>query len=433
MPGAVATTPRAAAEHVDLLLALLREPDEAGAQRVLAEALDAWGIATELWTPQPEHVTRFVEQETWLRGRSFAERPNLTAWLGTTERPGAAASAASTDAAEPCLLLNGHVDVVPADPSRWGGDPFEPERRDGRIRARGAADAKGPLAAMACAMAVVRGLDVELRRPVTLHAVVDEEGGGGGTLACLGRGVVADAAIVGEPTGLQVCPATRGSRRLRVSVHGRAAHPGEAFLGVNAIAKARLLLDAVEAVAARLDATRPHPLWAHLPVQHVFNVCSFQGGAPGLGAVPDQCAFEVALGGTAAETLDELEEEVRRAITDAAAADPWLTEHPPELSWGALRLLPSSTDPGHPLVTTLAGAVQEVTGRQPVVGALSGVTDARHLVHYGGIPTLTFGPGAMHVAHTHDEWIDVDEYLAAVAVLATTIVRVAGRTERSHA
>lgn len=432
MPDPLATTSRTAAEHVDLLLALLREPDEARAQRVLAEALVSWGLGVELWTPQPEHVAPFVERETWLRGRSFTERPNLTAWLGSPEGP-APASAGSTSPPEPCLLLNGHIDVVPADPARWGGDPFEPERRDGRIRARGAADAKGPLAAMACALAVVRELDVELHRPVVLHAVVDEEGGGGGTLACLGRGLLADAAIVGEPTGLQVCPATRGSRRLRVSVRGRAAHPGEAFLGVNAIAKGRMLLDAVEAVAARLDATSPHPLWAHLPVQHVFNVCWLQGGAPGLGAVPDHCTFEVALGGTAAETLDELEEEVRRAIADAANADPWLAEHPPELSWGALRLLPSATDPDHPLVATLAGAVREVTGRHPVVGALSGVTDARHLIHHGGIPAVTFGPGAMHVAHTDDEWIDVDEYLTAVAVLATTIARVAARTESPHA
>lgn len=383
---------------------------EASAQQALAGLLDGWGIPVERWEPTPADLAGFPAEPAAQRD-NWAGRPNLVARLG--EATGGRS-----------LILNSHVDVAGVTPGeRWDTDPFTAVVRDGWLYGRGATDAKGSLAAMACALAVVRGLGATLRGQVMLHSVADEEAGGGGTLACLGRGLRADAAVVGEPTGLAICPATRGSRRFRVHVEGRAAHPGEAFAGVNAVHKAYLCIQALEQLALTLDRERPHPLWDRFPAQHVFNLNHIQGGrSGGAGAVPESCTFEMAAGGTAAETLPELEQAVEEAVAAAAAADPWLREHPPRLEWQPLCLHPTATDPTDPFVIACVQAWSTATGQAPVVSALSAVTDMRHLVRYGRIPTVNFGPGSMSVAHGANERIDLEEYLTAIRTLARLIL-----------
>jgi acetylornithine deacetylase len=389
---------------------------EAAAQQALAGILANWGMASEQWVPVPADLAGFSD-EAVVRSRSFVGRPNLLARLGN-DRGGRS------------LILNSHIDVVGITAGdQWTTNPFEAVIKDGWLHGRGATDAKGCLMAMASAMAIVRELGVPLRGSVTLHSVVDEEAGGGGTLAFIGRGgpdgkpFTADAAVVGEPTKLAICPATRGSRRFKVTVAGRSAHPGEAFAGVNAIKKSQILIRAIDELAARLDRERPHPLWQSFPEQHVFNLASIQGGRfEGAGSVPDSCTIEWAAGGTAAETLAELQANVEAAIAEAAASDPWLREHPPELVWNPRSLHPSETDAAHPFVAACGRAWESATGHRPTIAALSGVTDMRHLVRYAGIPTVTFGPGSLSVAHGADERIEIDEYLTAIRMLALLIL-----------
>jgi acetylornithine deacetylase len=379
------------------------------AQRYLAQILESWGLTADLWEPTPADLAGFPD-EAPARIESFAGRPNLVAVLG--ENQGGKS-----------LVLNSHVDVVGvAESESWSTDPFSAVVRDGWLHGRGATDAKGSLMAMASALAVIRALDAPLRGTVALHSVIDEEAGGGGTLAWIGRGLRADAAVVGEPTGLAICPATRGSRRFRVEVEGRSAHPGEAFAGVNAILKAYVCIEAFEALARRLDRERPHPLWEAFPAQHVFNLGGISGGRfTGAGAVPDRCVFEMAAGGTT-ESLDELQAEVEAALASVVAADPWLSEHPPTLEWRPLSLHASLTDPAHPFVEACQQAWTAATGRSPGMTALSGVTDMRHLVRYAGISAVNFGPGSLSVAHGPDERIEIEEYLTAIRILALLIL-----------
>ena len=410
-------------EFVGLLADLVAVPSinpayepgaESASQRALATMLDERGVPSELVEIDEERLTTFAE-EVGTHGKPFAGRPNLVATLGRRDGGGRS------------LLLNSHIDVVGVAGQAWTNDPFAPAFRDGRLYGRGSADAKGSVAAMAAAICVIAELGIDLAGSVTLLSVADEESGGGGTLDWIAAGGHADAAIVGEPTGLAVCPATRSSRRFQVTVAGRSAHPGEAYLGVNAVNKAYRCIEALEALVARLDNDLPHPLWAGQSVQHVFNLQSIHAGVPGgAGHVPDNCVFEMAAGGTAAETLDDLEHAVEDALRDAAAADEWLREHPPVVAWSPRRLQPSAIDADHPLVHAVSGAWSEATGGPANVRALSGVTDMRHLVRYAGIPSVNFGPGGMHVAHGPDEWVAIDDYITAVEVLALSIIRWCG-------
>ena len=129
------------------------------------------------------------------------------------------------------LILNAHMDTVGV---AGMSDPFVSRLDGGRLYGRGSYDMKGSVAA--CMLATAEARRRGLRGDVILTAVSDEEFASVGTEA-VAAGIRADAAIVTEPTELQVAVAHRGFVHLEVEVHGRAAHGSRPHLGIDAIAK----------------------------------------------------------------------------------------------------------------------------------------------------------------------------------------------------
>jgi acetylornithine deacetylase len=117
------------------------------------------------------------------------------------------------------------------------------------------------------------------------------------------------------------------------------------------------------------------------------------------------------------------------AIARAAAADPWLFEHPPEVQWWGGRFDPAVTDAGDPIVTNLVGAVADVTGGAPPVEGVTYGADMRLLVNVGRIPAVLFGPGDVRVAHMADEHVPIDELRAAAQALIVASLRFCGIRE----
>src|SRR5439155_22608780 len=156
-------------------------------------------------------------------------------------RPNVIATARGTGRGR-TLLLNAHMDTVGY---RGMTDPLVPRIEEGRLYGRGAYDMKGGLAAclVAAAEAARRGLSGN----VVVTAVVDEELTSIGTESVLKR-VRADAAIVAEPTQMQVAVAHKGFVAFEVETHGRAAHGSRPDLGIDAIAKMGHILGGLEAI-----------------------------------------------------------------------------------------------------------------------------------------------------------------------------------------
>src|SRR3954469_14752389 len=150
------------------------------------------------------------------------------------------------------LLLNGHLDTVGV---AGMSAPFEPRIESGRLHGRGSYDMKGALAAVLVAAANAG----DHRGDVIVTAVADEELASVGTEAVLER-VTADAAIVAEPTELQVAVAHRGFVGFEIETSGIAAHGSRRDLGEDAIVKMGPILMALEELDLRLQARRPHPL-----------------------------------------------------------------------------------------------------------------------------------------------------------------------------
>ncbi len=133
----------------------------------------------------------------------------------------------------PRVMLNSHLDVVPAG-AGWTTDAFTPEIRDGRVYGRGAADAKGSLAAMAGAVVDIVRAGEATRGTIVFTAVGDEEVGSTGARALVEH-LRVDACIVGEPTGVSLLAAHKGSLRPVIEVLGRGAHAAAPHNGINAI------------------------------------------------------------------------------------------------------------------------------------------------------------------------------------------------------
>jgi acetylornithine deacetylase len=326
--------------------------------------------------------------------------------------------------------LNSHADTVASgDADAWPHPPFSAALAGGRIHGLGSVDAKGCLFTFLGAAAALRQAGIRLRRTAMIQSVVDEEWGGAGVLECVRRGYTAGAAIVGEPSGLRVCPASRGAMTLHLRVIGRKAHPGEGWRGVNAVRKAWLYVDALDRLRDDLDRTRMHPLWASLPAGHVWNLMGITSGMTTEGwarSVPDQCEVNFGVGLIGDERPATVRPVVEAALRAVTQADAWLAEHPPQITWRPGAFAPAVTDPTHPAVAALAEAAGEMTGEPARVEAFSAATDGRHLTNAGGVPAINFGPGALHLGHSPLEALPVDDLRRAIEVATLFLTRYCG-------
>ncbi|MFW6192542.1 MAG: M20/M25/M40 family metallo-hydrolase, partial [Gemmatimonadota bacterium] len=207
----------------------------------------------------------------------------------------------------PSLMLNGHLDTVGV-----GGmtDPFSGEIREGRLYGRGAYDMKGGLAACLAAARALARADLELPGDLLVSAVSDEEAASLGTRHLLDE-VVPDAAIVTEPTGLDVCVAHKGFAWHTVTTEGRAAHGSRPDLGADANLRMARFLAGLDELRRELAGREPHPLLGP-PSLHVGILRG--GTAPSVYA--DRCRASVEWRTLPGDEVDEATERLRELAAE---------------------------------------------------------------------------------------------------------------------
>lgn len=297
----------------------------------------------------------------------------------------------------PRVMLNSHLDVVPAG-AGWSADAFAPEVRDDRVYGRGSADAKGSLAAMAAAVVDIVRSGETSRGTVVFTAVGDEEVGSTGARALVER-LEVDACIVGEPTGVRLLAAHKGSLRPVIEVVGRGAHAAAPHNGVNAITGAAALLDRL-ARHAEVLGERVHPLTGAATLTPVL----VEGGqAPN--AVPERCTITVDRRMIPGETADGVRAEFERLLEDFSRDHAPLTARIAALapSTGG----PSETPADDPFVVACRSALTAV-GESDVVGGLVVNCDMTTF-RAAGIPTVVLGPGELGVMHAADEFVPIEQ------------------------
>lgn len=316
------------------------------------------------------------------------------------------------------ILFDGHVDTMPpGDLKRWSLDPHKPEIRDGKLYGLGACDMKGGLMASIMAVKLLQDGGYDLPGEVKILSVVDEEGGGNGTLAAMVNGHRADAAVVCEPTDGAITRAHMGFVFFSVTTRGVALHSGTKWRGVNAIEKAMLLIDELNVMEHEWLMKYRHPL---LPPPSL-NVGVIEGGTAG-STVPDRCEFKFCLHYLPGSMdRDSVVREVRERLLTRSKGDVWLAANPPEITiYQEGRAFEMEED--HPFVDIVRASVTDGTGRFSVVNGSAAGNDARLLKNIGGMPTVILGPGPLENCHMPDEWLPLDQYFECIRTYAHLIL-----------
>ncbi|HEX8866856.1 MAG TPA: M20/M25/M40 family metallo-hydrolase [Lentzea sp.] len=300
------------------------------------------------------------------------------------------------------LMLNGHIDTVGT--ASYDGDALKPEVKDGKMFGRGTFDMKGGVAAMMVAAA--KATERPLRGDVIVACVADEEHGSTGTEEVLTR-FTADAAIVTEPSHLEVTLAHKGFVWFEVSIEGKAAHGSRPELGVDAIAKAGHFLVALE----QLDPATEHPLLGKGTVH-----ASLISGGEEASTYPSSCTITLERRTVPGEIPEDVEAELtgildhlaktvpgfRATLTRTLARDPFEADHDAEI------------------VTTLIAHL----GAPPVIRAEPFWTDCA-LLDRAGIPCLLFGVDGAG-AHAATEHVDLASLDHLTEILTDTITDFCG-------
>jgi acetylornithine deacetylase len=332
----------------------------------------------------------------WQRQTVHPQRDNIVARLDgdlPLDRPGS------------LLLLEAHQDTVPVDGMTI--DPWTPVIRDERIFGRGSCDIKGGMTAMLGAIARLveerpRGIPT-----IIMACTVNEEHGYTGALALpklwsgSGDSIIPrkpDAAVVAEPTSLNVVIAHKGALRWKCHTTGRATHSSQPHLGENALYKMARVLLAFESYQREFVPTLPpHRLCGGA----TLSVGTINGGLS-VNTVPDRSTIEVDRRMIPGEEWSS----VFRQVTDYVAGRPGIDfeiiHDDPFMKGSTL-----AEGKNQAVAEAMCAAARQIVGRCELVGVPYG-TDAS-TISAAGVPSIVFGPGSIDQAHTADEWLSIEE------------------------
>ncbi|ACM58235.1 M20/M25/M40 family metallo-hydrolase [Halorubrum lacusprofundi] len=413
--------------------------EEAAAADFVEGELDALGFETYAWDADPELLADHPSFPDDIDESDVAGRRSVAGVLAL----GGSNNGNPRDDA-PTIVVNGHIDVVPAEPAEWSSDPFEPvwgesgNKREGNdtvetLTARGAADMKsGGAACIGAALdvreAVAAGAvdlpDAGLR--IVVEAVAGEEDGGyGAATAALANPYPfdRDAAIVAEPTELRPVVACEGSLMARLELVGRSAHAATRWRGEDVLPRFEAIREAFAELETERGETVDHPLYREFPVPWPV-VCGTVEAGSWASTVPATLTAEFRIGVAPGETVDEVEETFRARLDDVVADDPWLREHPPTFERFSVQFEPAEIAVDEPIVEAArAGIVEAGLPDAEPTGATYGA-DSRHYIA-AGIPTVLLGPGSITEAHYPDETIAWDEVERGREAIAAAVGRFA--------
>src|SRR5664280_623656 len=316
------------------------------------------------------------------------------------------------------LLLDGHIDTVPVpDASRWTHDPFGGEIADDKIYGRGSSDMKGAVAAMAAATAFfAQDTQRDFAGEIVVSGVVHEECFEGIAARQISERIHPDYVVIGESSELNLKRGQRGRAEIVVETFGKPAHSANPRAGINAVYKMAELIREINQLAAPI-----HPILG----QGILELTDIKSSPyPGASVVPDYCRATYDRRLLVGETKESVLKPLLQLIAELKRKDPQFDAKVhfaagvEQCYTGAEisgeRFFPGWVfDEGDAFVKTALAGLRSA-GLNPEITQYSFCTNGSHYAGEAGIPTIGFGPSREDLAHTIDEYIEVDQLIKAV-------------------
>lgn len=323
------------------------------------------------------------------------------------------------------LLLTGHMDTVPPYDMK---DPYKLKREGGKLKGRGVVDMKGPLSCMIYSLIAIKRLGIKLKGDIIFAGLIDEEEKSFGAIDLIERQITADAAIVGEPTDLDICIAHRGLEWVYFDFPGIAVHGGEKEKGINSILNASNFIQRLEEVLEPILQEQTHQL---------IGTSTMSYGTINGGTQPSTVAGDCTLGlgvrwvpgihyddiiDCFKSIIDKMENEDIHFKCNMSVL---------EMDYGDKDYIHASmeTDIQNPIVYILKNSILSINEKKGNITYFPGWTDAGLISEYAAIPSIVFGPGKLHTAHSDEEEIDIDSILPATLIYSLTAIDFCRRVE----
>ncbi len=307
---------------------------------------------------------------------------------------------------EPVILLCGHMDTV--------AGLLSLRIEEGKIYARGAVDAKGPLAAMIMA-AVAAAKEPGFKGKILVAAVVEEEATSRGVKHLITQGITADYAIFGEPSGVEnVTIGYKGQIQLKVVLKTETGHASTPWLYDNSLEKAYELWEQIK------NASSYPSLDPSASPYNAVTACLVKVvGGRATSVVPFEAEMNLDVRVPIQFSTSQVFEQLQKIITKYQAANLKVSVKATVLD----TVEPFEVNKASPLVHVLSSSVRKVLNKPATLLHKTGTGDMNILGKAMNLPIVTYGPGDSHLDHTLDEHIEIKEYLEAIAVYKETLLR----------
>jgi len=324
------------------------------------------------------------------------------------------------------LILNGHVDVVPTgSKTLWDDSPWSGKIKDDRIYGRGSCDMKAGLASGILAVQVLKTIGFEPNGNVMIQSVVGEESGGCGTLTNIVKGYRGDAAVILEPTSLKLCPIQSGALTFRLTIPGQATHAAMRWDGISAIEKFNIINQSIIELEKERHSLFSVEYYESPDRVAPINIGTIKGGE-WHSTVPDSVIVEGRLGVFPGEPVSDARTTFSNHIIKVSNSDPWLKNNPPIIEWFEGQFESGQTDIDHSIINHLKEAYNNVNNSNPIIEGVTYGSDLRLFTNHADIPALLFGPGDVRLAHSANEYVEIEEVLTCIKIISNLIINWCG-------
>lgn len=311
------------------------------------------------------------------------------------------------------VLFDGHIDTVPvSNEAEWKYPPFAAEIHDGKIYGRGTSDMKGAGAAfITAAAAFAEDTGRDFPGEIYFAGVVHEECFEGVGAREISKAVQPDYVIIGEASQLNIKIGQRGRAEIVLETFGVPCHSANPEKGVNAVYKMAKVIDAIRGLKPT-----SHPVLG----DGILELTDIKSSPyPGASVVPEYCRATYDRRLLVGETKESVLEPIQALLDELSAEDAELKVKVSyavgkEMCYTGNEITGERFFPGW-LYDENEDFVQEVytklksMGFDPVITQYNFCTNGSHYAGEAGIKTFGLGPSKENLAHTLNEYIEVDQ------------------------